>query len=189
MILIEEPLAGIDPRALGAVPDAIAERARAGACVLLATGSIRDARALADDVLTFERGAMVRRAPASDPVVLAGPRGAIVRVLASDPKLLATALLTEESVRTVSLDEGLLVVGGTDVVAVAGAIARAALAEGVALEMVRPDLLRDDELRAAIAGDVAGAYRAAYERAMAPHAPPSIPPRLALRPLARGAPA
>jgi Cu-processing system ATP-binding protein len=176
VLLLEEPLAWVDPRAVGYVAEALAARARGGACILVATGSLRDARALADDVLTFERGAMVRRAPASDPVVLAGPRGAIVRVLASDPKLLATALAAEDAVRTVTLDASLLVAGGADVASVASAIARAALREGVTIEMLRPDLLREDELRAAISGDTAGAYRAAYERALG-SAP--VPPTLA----------
>jgi ABC-type multidrug transport system ATPase subunit len=171
VLLVEEPLASIDPRALGAIVEALRARAREGACVVLATGSTRDARALADDLLTFDRGAMVRRASASDPLVLAGPRGACVRVLASDPKHLATALAVEESIRTVSVDAGVLVAGGADVVAVASAIARVALREGITLEMLRPDLLRDDELRSAIAGDTAGAYRAAYERALGPARP------------------
>jgi ABC-type multidrug transport system ATPase subunit len=168
VLLVEEPLAAVDPRALAAVADALRARARAGACVVVATGSTRDARMLGDDILTFERGALARRAPATDPLVLAGPRGASVRVLASDPKRLATALAAEDAVRTVAIEAGVLVAEGSDVVSLAAAIARAALREQIALDMLRPDLLRDDELRSAIAGDTAGAYRAAYERALGP---------------------
>ncbi len=168
LLLLEEPFASVDPRALGHLLDAIRARARDGACILVATGSTRDARALGDDVLTFSRGALVRRAPATDALVLAGPRGASVRVVASDPKRLAIALAGEPAVRTVAIEEGILVLGAEDVVSVAAAVARTALREDVALEMIRPELLRDDELRAAIAGDAAGAYRAAYERALGP---------------------
>ncbi len=117
----------------------------------------------------------MRRAPASDPLVIAGPRGAVVRVLASDPKRLATALAAEDTVRTVTIEASLLVAGGADVVTIANAIARAALREGIAIDLLRPDLLREDELRAAISGDTAGAYRAAYERALGPvHAPTRV---------------
>lgn len=168
VLLVEEPLALIDTRAVGAIADALRTRAREGTCVVFATGSARDARALADDVLTFNRGALVRRAPASDPLVLAGPRGACVRVIASDAKRLAAALASEQAVRTVAIDAGVLVVGGADVASVASAVARSALREDITLEMLRPDLLREDELRAAISGDTAGAYRAAYKKALGP---------------------
>jgi hypothetical protein len=91
-----------------------------------------------------------------------------VRVLVSDPKRLAAALANEERVRGIAIEAGLLVASGADVTSVAAAIARAALHEEISLEMLRPDLLRDDELRATIAGDAAGAYRVAYERALGP---------------------
>ena len=168
ILLVEEPLASIDARALGAVADGLRARAREGGCVVVATGSIRDARTLADEILTFERGNLVRRASATDPLVLAGPRGASVRVVAADAKRLATALAGEDAVRTVAIESGVLVAGGDDVVSIAAAIARAALREKIALDLLRPDLLREDELRSAISGDTAGAYRAAYERALGP---------------------
>jgi ABC-type nitrate/sulfonate/bicarbonate transport system ATPase subunit len=182
VLLVEEPLAGIDPRAAGAIADALRARGCGervagvpsggpmpeAACVVVATGSIRDARVLADDVLTFSRGALVRRASASDPLVIAGPRGARVRVVASDPKRLAAALASDEMVRDVAIDGGVLVAGGADVATIVRAVARGALREGVDLEMLRPDLLREDEMISAISGDAAGAYRAAYERALGP---------------------
>jgi hypothetical protein len=91
-------------------------------------------------------------------------------VLASDPQRLAVALAGDGRVRDVAVDRGLVVVEGADVASVAAAVARAALHEGITLDLVQPDLLRDDELRAAIAGDAAGAYRVAYERALGPGA-------------------
>jgi len=165
LILVDEPLASIDPRAAAMACEALHARARAGACVVVATGSIRDARTLADDVLTFDRGVLVRRAPATDPLVLAGPRGASVRVVASDTKRLAASLAGEEAVRDVSFEADVLVARGADAVAIAAALARAATRSRVTIESLVPDLLHDDELKAAIAGDAAGAYRAAFERA------------------------
>jgi ABC-type multidrug transport system ATPase subunit len=173
LILVDEPLASIDPRAAALASEALRGRARDGACVVVATGSIRDARTIADDVLTFDRGALVRRAPASDPLVLAGPRGACVRVVASDTKRLAAALAGEEAVRDVSFEASVLVARGADAVAIAAALARAAARSEVTLESLVPDLLHDDELRAAIAGDAAGAYRAAFERARGPIGSPA----------------
>jgi ABC-type multidrug transport system ATPase subunit len=166
VLLLEEPLASLDARAVGPVAEALRERARAGACIVIVTGSIRDARTLADDILTFDRGTMVRRAVASDPLVIAGPRGARVRILASDAKRLAIALATEDVVRAVTVEGAVLIADGADVIGVVTAVARAALREDISIELLRPDLLRQDELRAAISGDTAGAYRAAYERAL-----------------------
>ena len=168
IVLVEEPLAWLEPQALGAVAEALRTRAQEGACVVVATGSTRDARTLADDVLTFDRGTLVRRAPASDPLALAGPRGASVRAVSSDAKRLAAALAGEPAARDVGVEGDVVVARGAEVVTLAAAIARVALREGIAIEALRPELLRDDELRAAIAGDTAGAYRAAYERAVGP---------------------
>jgi ABC-type multidrug transport system ATPase subunit len=180
ILLLEEPLAALEPQALGAVTEALETRARNGACVVVATGSTRDARALAGDILTFDRGNLVRHAPSSDPLILAGPRGASVRVLVSGEdhsargaspshaQRLAASLAGEPAVRNVAIEADVLVVSGAEVVEIASAIARVALREGIALEGLRAELLRDEELRAAIAGDAAGAYRAAYERALGP---------------------
>jgi ABC-type multidrug transport system ATPase subunit len=177
VLLFEEPLAAVEPQAIGAIEAGLRARAQAGACVVVATGSARDARALGDDVFTFERGTLLRRAPASDPLVLAGPRGASVRVVVGggDPnrlragaERLAASLAGEGAVSKVAADEDTLVVAGADVREVTRAIARASLRENVSIQALRPEVLRDDELRAAIAGDTAGAYRAAYERALGP---------------------
>jgi len=165
ILLLEEPLASIDPRALGTAAALLRARARDGACVVVATGSARDARSIGDQVFTFEQGAVVRRAPATDPLILAGPRGAAVRLAASDPKRMAAAVAQESDVRDVTMEGDVVVVRGKDAVTLAAAAARVALREGIALDAVHTDLLRDDELRAAIAGDTAGAYRTAYERA------------------------
>ena len=175
VVLVDEPLATIDSRAAAMVTEALRARARAGACVVVATGAISDARALADDLLIFDRGVLVRRAPASDPLILAGPRGASVRVVASDTKRLAAALAGEASVRDVAFEADVLVVRGIDAVAIAAALARAAVRSTVTIESLVPDLLHDDELRAAIAGDAAGAYRAAFERAQHASVAPRVP--------------
>jgi ABC-type multidrug transport system ATPase subunit len=165
VLLVEEPLATVDARATAAIAEGLRARAKEGACVLVATSSARDARSLADGILTFDRGTLVRHAPATDPLFLAGPQGAEVHVASADPKRLAASLSSEPDVRAVRLEADVLVVRGADVATIARAVARAATREGIALEALEPALLRGDELRAAIAGDTAGAYRAAYDRA------------------------
>jgi ABC-type multidrug transport system ATPase subunit len=150
VILVDEPLMGMDTRAAAAAGEALRARAAEGACVVVATASMRDARSLADDVLTFDRGVLARRAPASDPLVLAGPRGATVRVVSSDATRLAAALGEESGVRGVSVAADVVVARGADALAIAGAVARAASRADVTVESLVPDLLHDDELRAAL---------------------------------------
>jgi ABC-type multidrug transport system ATPase subunit len=169
VILVDEPLAALEPRAAAAACEALRARAAQGACVVVATASMREARTLADDVLTFARGALVRRAPASDPLVLAGPRGAAVRAVASDGARLAAALAEEAVVRDVSVVGGVVVARGSDAVVIAGAIARAAYRAEVTIESLVPDLLHDEELHAA-----ATARPAAPTPAPAPE-PPGTP--------------
>jgi ABC-2 type transport system ATP-binding protein len=149
VILVDEPLTALEPRAAAAASEALRARAAQGACIVVATASTRDARTVADDVLTFARGVLVRRAAASDPLVLAGPRGAAVRAVASDGARLAAALAEEAVVRSVSLVGGVVVARGSDAVAISGAIARAAYRAEVTIESLVPDLLHDEELHAA----------------------------------------
>jgi ABC-type multidrug transport system ATPase subunit len=151
VLLVEEPLAHLDARATALAGEALRARAARGACVVVATASLRDARLLAEDVLTFDRGVLVRRAAASDPVVLSGPRGASVRVIASDAARLAAELAHESPVARASVVAGVLVAQGADAVEVAAAIARAAARADVAIESLTPDLLHDAELRATLA--------------------------------------
>ena len=133
VLLVEEPLAAVDARALTALPDRLRARARSGACVIVATASPRDARTLADDVLTFDRGALVRRAPATDPLAFAGPRGAAVRVVSSDAKRLAAALATEAPVHDVAIEGDVVIARGEDAVSIAAAVARVAVQEAIAV--------------------------------------------------------
>jgi ABC-type multidrug transport system ATPase subunit len=164
VLLLEEPLASVDPRASAAIEQAIRERGRAGACVLVATASVRDARTLADDVLVFDRGRLVRHAPATDPLPLAGPGGAVVHVVVSDPARLAAALAGETSVASVAVEPRGVVVRGADAVAIARAVAVAAMGADLVVESLRPELLDRTALHAAARGEAAAAYRAAHER-------------------------
>ena len=136
--------------------------------MVVATASTREAAELADDHLTFDRGALVKRAPSGDLVALQGPGGAQIRILASPPdaRALVASLSSEADITSMSADaDGMIVVSGHELLSLATAVGRAIRRAGVDVEMIRPEPLPLDELRAATAGDIAGAYRAAFERA------------------------
>lgn len=176
VLLLEEPLARIDPRAAAAIPGVLRERARAGACVVVATASPREARALADVQLVMERGSVVRRVAALDALALAGAGGVRMRVVASDNRVLAGALARAEEVTTLEADERSVLVHGASAAALGRAVARVVSAARVDVELMRLEPLAIDEVRAAVAGDVAGAYRGAFDRSRARPAPPPTPP-------------
>jgi ABC-type multidrug transport system ATPase subunit len=195
VLLVEEPFAALDPRAASAVAAALRGRAREGACVIVSTASVRDALDLADEVLTFDRGALVRRAPVTDPLATSGIRGAAMRAVVSDARALLAALAHEPACEAAAAEAGAVVASGADVIALADAIARAVLRAGVTLDALHADVRPLPELRAAIAGDAAGAYRAAFERAhgimpapfgasMPPPNSPPMPPPSSLPPAA-----
>jgi len=177
VILVDEPYVTMDPRAVPLVAKALRARAAAGACVVVATASPREAHDLAEDVMVFDRGRLVRRSPPWDPVLVDGPRGVLFRLIASDARALASALAQDAAVRRVETDGRVVLAQGELRLPLAEAIARAVKASGVDIELMRSEVPVLDELRAAAAGDVAGAYRAAMDRAQrAAHRPPSSPP-------------
>jgi ABC-type multidrug transport system ATPase subunit len=169
VIAIDEPLVDLEPRAAPLLRQALTARARQPeACVIAATSSARDACEVAGDVLVFERGVLVRRSAATDAIALGVTATARVRVLASDPRALAAAMATEPAVRALEAQaEGAVVAAAGTLADVAAAVARAAARAGVEVIALVPEAAALEEVRAASAGDVAGAYRAAYDRAHA----------------------
>ena len=179
VLLIEEPFAKMDARAAAAFPSILRERARSGAFVVMATASTREAAELAEDHLTFARGALVKRAPNGDLIALEGPGGARIRIVAAPPdaRSLVASLSSEADIASIASEsDRTIVVTGRELLSLAAAVGRAIRRAGVDVEMIRPEPLPLDELRAATAGNVAGAYRAAFERAAAvPATSPALP--------------
>jgi ABC-type multidrug transport system ATPase subunit len=169
VLLLEEPLTGMEPQAAAYVRAGLRARAaRTDACLVVATASVRDATELADDVLVFDRGVLVRRSGPSDALTLGVTLGARVRVLCADPRALTAALATEPATRAIEAEaEGAVVASGATLREVAAAIGRAAVRAQVDVQALVPEPAPLEEIRAAASGDAAGAYRGAWERARA----------------------
>ncbi len=134
VLLLDEPFASVDPRAAALLAERIRDRAKDGACVVVATASPRDASALASSVLVLSKGVLLRH---DDTLSLGSHR---LHVVASDPRALVAALAKDASVLRVALDGAGVVVEGGDRTAVATAIARAAVDAGVDLVEMRADV-------------------------------------------------
>jgi ABC-type multidrug transport system ATPase subunit len=141
VLLVEEPLVAIDPRAATRIPGALRGRAVSGCAVVVSTGSIRDAVDLADDLL-FLRGGVARETSVTD--ALAGPwaDGVHLRILlqgAADAQALVATLARDADVESIERDGGLLRLRGRDATALSRAASRAAVEAEVDVVELRFD--------------------------------------------------
>lgn len=177
VLLVEEPLVGVDPRAVTRLPEALRARARDGCAVLVATASLRDAGDLADDHLLLRRGAVAGRATSLAELAAFATDGVRVRVVASDPQALLAAVARDPAVEAVARRDAAVVARGRDVIALAAAVGRAVVESGVDVTEMRVEPPSLDDARSASAG-VAAAYETAYARTRAelqPSAPVPAP--------------
>ena len=130
VLLVEEPLVAMDPRAVGRIAEALRVRGRDGCAVVVTTASMRDAGEVADDWVALRAGAIVREAACIDALVDGGADGVSLQVIVRDaagvPALLA-ALAAEGDVRVIEREGGSLRLRGRDAIALARAVGRAAL--------------------------------------------------------------
>jgi ABC-type multidrug transport system ATPase subunit len=137
VLLLEEPLLGVDPRAVARIPAALRARGREGCAVVVATGSTDDAALLADDHVLLRGGKVVGPATSIEALLGAAPDGARLRVLArsaSDARRLVAAVSGAESggaIDAVEQEGPAVQARGRDPVALARAIARAVAASHV----------------------------------------------------------
>ena len=181
VLLLDEPLAGLDPRAAGRLPALLRARASDGAAVLIATASVRDAGELADDHAVLQAGALVGQAASLDALSAFTPAGIRMRVLASDPQALVAALAREPEIEAVARRDGVVVARGGSARSLAQAVGRAVLEAGVEIVEMRLEPPSLDDTRLAVAGIAQGTFEAARARTAASTAPrPSTrPPEIA----------
>ncbi len=140
VVLVEEPLVTMDPRAAGRAPRLFRERAQDGCAVVLATASMRDASELADDFVALRGGRVLSRGACADALVEPSAEGASLRVVvrsAGDVPALVAALSREAEVETIRREQGAVRLRGRDASELARAASRAALAAGVELAELR----------------------------------------------------
>jgi ABC-type multidrug transport system ATPase subunit len=175
VLLLDEPLVDLDPRAAGRLPALLRERARQGATIVLATASVRDAGELADDHLVLQDGAVLGQASSLDALAAFTQAGARMRVMASDPLALVAALAREPEIEAVARRDGVVVARGKEARGLAQAVGRAVLASGVELVEMRLEPPSLDDARAAVAGTAQGTFEAARARTAASLATPAPP--------------
>lgn len=147
VLLVDEPLAGVDPRAASRVPEVLRAWAERGGVGLVATASVRDAGELCDDHVVLRQGTIAGTTRSLDALAAFTSRGARMRILASDPQALAVALAREGDVQAIARREGVLVARGTDASSLASAVGRAVVAAGVDVVEMRLEPPTLDDVR------------------------------------------
>ncbi|MDP9036944.1 MAG: hypothetical protein M3O50_19265 [Myxococcota bacterium] len=178
VLLIEEPLVAVDPRAATRVSELLRARARAGSTVIVATASVRDAVEIADDYVMLSRGTTIARASSLEALVAFSPNGARLRIAADDPRALQAALGQEQAVEAIARTDGTLVARGRDPIALARAVGRAAVAAGVEVTEMRLELpsLEDARPTSGLAAHENGKARGRSSALVATDSSPSPPP-------------
>jgi len=79
MLLLDEPLAGLDPAGIDAISEVLVEQARAGCCVLLSSHQLDQVEDLCESVTIIDHGRLVVSGRVDD-LATSGPRRLVVRV-------------------------------------------------------------------------------------------------------------
>jgi ABC-2 type transport system ATP-binding protein len=182
VLLANEPLVAVDPRAASRLPAVLRERAGDGCAVVVATGSPRDASELADDHVILRGGALVGRATSIELLAGFSPEGVRLGIVlrdASGARSLASALAQDAQVEGVERRGACVTARGRQVEALARAAGRAIVDSGADVTELRIELPGLEEARSTSTAIAAATFEAAYARtraALAAKPEPSAPP-------------
>jgi energy-coupling factor transporter ATP-binding protein EcfA2 len=187
VLLIDEPLAGLDPAAPARVVTALRARAAAGATILVTTASVRDATSLADQLGMLTRGVFTHLPPALAHVGAAGARlrvvvaahaatevAPFVAALAAEPAITSIETATFAATRVLHAAVS-VVVSGADLLAVARAVGHAAAKTSARIEAIESAVVPLDAIRSRIAAPRPGTLLSRPPPPMPSRSPPPMP--------------
>lgn len=191
VLLVAEPLVGLDPSAPTRVIEALRARASAGAAVIVTTSSVRDATRLGDQLGMLTQGIFTHLPPSLAHVGVGGARlrvvvaasaatdvAPFVAALAAEPAIGSIETAAYAATRALHAAVAVLV-SGADLLGVARAIAGAAAKTGVAVEAIESAVIPLEAIRARIAAPHPGVLLSSRPPPLASTSgslPPSSPP-------------
>lgn len=179
VVLVEEPLSGLEPSAPARVIELLRARAASGGAVIVTTSSVRDATSLADQLGMLTRGVFTHLPPSVAHVGTAGARLRVVVAAQSaiDVAPFVAALAEESAVTSVEtaafaatrvLHAAVVVmVSGPDLLALARAVGAAAARSRAGVEAIESAVMLLDAIRSRLASPRPG---------VVPSRPPPAPP-------------
>jgi ABC-2 type transport system ATP-binding protein len=188
ILLIDEPLSGLDPAAPSRVIAALRARAAAGATVLVTTASVRDATALADQLGMLTRGVFTHLPPSLAHVGTAGSRlrvvvaaeaasevAPFVAALAAEPAITSVETATFAASRVLHAAVS-VVVSGADLLTLARAVGHAAAKTSARIEAIESAVMPLDAIRSRIAAPRPGTLLSRPPPPLSTPPVPSPPP-------------
>jgi ABC-2 type transport system ATP-binding protein len=163
VLLIEEPLVGLEPSAPARVLESLRARATGGAAVIVTTASVRDATSLADQLGMLTQGVFTHLPPSLAHV---GTTGARLRVVvaasaATEVAPFVAALAEESAIASIETatfaatrvlhSAVAVVVSGADLLGIARAVGAAAAKTRAKIEAIESAVMPLDAIRSRIA--------------------------------------
>ena len=130
LVLLDEPLNGLDPVWRIEVAQLMREAAARGACVVVSSHILEEVEAIAERLVLLYRGRIVAAGSQAEIRALLQTRGTAVRIRTDDPRGLARALLAKTAMSTLQFEPGALLVRAEDLSAVHHALPAAVIATG-----------------------------------------------------------
>ncbi|HEX2021438.1 MAG TPA: ABC transporter ATP-binding protein [Candidatus Thermoplasmatota archaeon] len=103
LLVLDEPLTGADPVSRRHLNEVVRARAKAGARVIFSSHILHEVEALTEEVLVLSRGRLVARGRVADIRALIDEHPHRIRMVVSDPRLVAREVLAEKGVVSVKL--------------------------------------------------------------------------------------
>ena len=139
VLILDEPLNGTDPRQRVEFQDFMRRLSEEGRTILISSHILEEVETLADDILLMVSGKLAASGDFHAIRAKLDERPYKVRIVASDPRAMAAALVRNGSVDSVSMDEdGSLVVLSRNVSDLQISISRLAGEQGIRLMRVEP---------------------------------------------------
>jgi ABC-type multidrug transport system ATPase subunit len=154
VILVEEPLIAMDPRACARLTACLRARGEEGCAVVVDTASLRDAAELASDHLLLRSGAVVGKASSIEELASASLDGARIRIVTrdvDDGRALGAALAADADVQSIERQGASVVARGPSAARLARAAEKAILAVAHDVIEIRIDPPTLDEARVSAA--------------------------------------
>jgi ABC-type multidrug transport system ATPase subunit len=166
VLLVDEPLAMLDPGVPSRVTDALRARAAEGVLVVVTTASVRDATRVADELAVMTQGGIAPLPPRLLHVGYGGARLRVVVARRASPDAPSAASLVAklaESPAVATIESAThdasdapsapieITVSGRDLLALASAVGRAVAQTNVVVEAIEPGVMPLDAIRAALA--------------------------------------
>jgi len=114
LLLLDEPLSGLDPVARHATQELILRRAEAGATVLISSHVLHEVEALTNRILLVHKGRIAATGEVREIRKLMDRHPHRIRIATSDPRRVAALYVEREGLRGIRFEEGAVVLSTTD---------------------------------------------------------------------------